>query len=201
MSKSRLEAFSDGVIAIIITIMVLELHVPEGHTLAALHAVLPAFLCYVLSFLYVAIYWHNHHHLMQLVRQVNGKVLWANTLLLFLLSLVPFATSWMGESGFRTWPVALYGIVLMLCGAAYNILEYCLRQAEGNASLVRKTLGNDNKARLSVLLYLLAVGLAFANTYFSLGIYALVAGIWLVPERRVEQSLRENVENFNHGGH
>jgi uncharacterized membrane protein len=201
MSKSRLEAFSDGVIAIIITIMVLELRVPHDDSLEALRAVLPVFLCYALSFLYVAIYWHNHHHLMQLVQHVNGTVLWANTLLLFLLSLVPFTTTWMGESGFTTWPVALYGIILMLCGAAYNLLEYCLQRADGNESLVRKTLGADNKARLSVLLYVLAVGLAFANSYVSLGIYALVAGIWLVPERRVERSLREHNGDANHRVH
>ncbi len=191
MSKSRLEAFSDGVLAIIITIMVLELRVPHEGSLEALRALLPIFFCYALSFLYVAIYWHNHHHLMQLVRRINGSVLWANTFLLFCLSLVPFTTAWMGENGFGKWPVVFYGIVLMCCGAAYNILELCLHRAEGPKSLVHSALGGDTKARLSVLFYLIAVGLAFVNTSFSVAIYGIVAAMWLIPDRRDERTLRQ----------
>ncbi|MBS1616099.1 MAG: DUF1211 domain-containing protein [Bacteroidetes bacterium] len=189
MKKSRLEAFSDGVIAIIITIMVLELKVPHGDSLADLAAILPIFLAYILSFLYVAIYWHNHHHLLQLVRHINGRVLLANTFLLFWLSLVPFATAWMGENGFSKWPVVLYGLIMMMCGGAYNLLEHFLIQAEGAGSLVRKTMGNDRKARISVILYLSAIGLAFLDTRFSLAVYALVAGTWLIPDRRAERHL------------
>ncbi len=191
MKKSRLEAFSDGVIAIIITIMVLELRVPHGDSLSDLLGILPIFLAYILSFLYVAIYWHNHHHLFQLVRHINGKVLLANTFLLFWLSLVPFATAWMGENGFTRWPIVLYGIIMMFCGAAYNLLEHFLIQAEGQHSLVRQSMGNDKKARISVLLYLSAIGLAFLNTWLSLAIYALVAGTWLIPDRRAERHLKQ----------
>ena len=189
MSKSRLEAFSDGVLAIIITIMVLELRVPRGADFSALRPLFPILLTYVLSFVYVGIYWNNHHHLLHAAKQVNGSVLWANLHLLFWLSLFPFVTGWMGENGFAAHPVALYGIVLMMAGVAYWILERTIIRTEGRGSLLAKAVGNDRKGILSVAIYAIAVPLAFVGHWISQGLYVFVALIWLVPDRRIEKVL------------
>lgn len=189
MSKSRLEAFSDGVIAILITIMVLELRVPEGADPAALRPLIPVFLSYVLSFIYLGIYWNNHHHLFQIVQTVSGRVLWANMHLLFWLSLVPFVTAWMGENGFATWPVALYGVVLLLAAVAYFILTRALLAVHAADSPLAKALGRDFKGKISLLFYLIAIPLAFFVPWLSGGIYMAVALLWLVPDRRVEKTL------------
>ncbi len=189
MTKGRLEAFSDGVMAIIITIMVLELKVPHGDTLQALRPLIPVFGCYVLSFVYVAIYWNNHHHMLHIVKHINGAVLWANTHLLFWLSLVPFATNWMGENHFTTWPVVGYGFILFMCGAAYSILSTTLEKAEGKDSQLRAAIGTDGKGKLSVALYVAAIGLAFVHPAISLCIYAGVAAMWFIPDRRVERHI------------
>ncbi|MDQ6610073.1 MAG: TMEM175 family protein [Bacteroidota bacterium] len=189
MRKSRLEAFSDGVLAIIITIMVLEMKVPHGSELASIKPLLPVFFSYVLSFIYIGIYWNNHHHMMQVVEQVNGRILWANMHLLFWLSLVPFVSGWMGENNFTTWPVVLYGAVLFMNGVAYYILERYLVQLHGKASLLAKAVGKDPKGILSVFIYLVAIGLAFVNAWISLGLYALVALIWIIPDSRIEKTV------------
>lgn len=189
MTKGRLEAFSDGVIAIIITIMVLELHAPEETTLAALQPLLPVFLSYVLSFVYVGIYWNNHHHLLQAARQVNGAVLWANLHLLFWLSLVSFVTAWMGEHEFATWPVAIYGVVLWLAGLAYYLLERALIALHGSDSMLARVIGSDAKGILSLVLYTVAILIAFVQPLVSLGLYALVAIMWLIPDRRIEKTV------------
>jgi uncharacterized membrane protein len=189
MSKNRLEAFSDGVLAIIITIMVLELSVPEEPTLAALMPILPTFLSYVLSFIFLGIYWNNHHHLLQATESVNGRVLWANLHLLFWLSLIPFTTAWMGETNFAALPVALYGINLLLAGIAYFILAHALISLHGVDSALAEALGNDFKGKISVLIYLLAVPLAFYSPLVAGALYVLVAVIWLVPDRRIENIL------------
>lgn len=189
MRKSRVEAFSDGVLAIIITIMVLEMKVPHGSNLAAIKPLLPVFFSYVLSFIYIGIYWNNHHHLMQAAEQVNGRVLWANMHLLFWLSLVPFASGWMGENNFTTWPVVLYGVILFMNGVAYYILERFLVQLHGRDSLLAKAVGIDPKGILSVVVYLVAIGLAFVNARISLGLYGVVAIIWLIPDSRIEKKV------------
>jgi uncharacterized membrane protein len=187
MSKGRLEAFSDGVLAIIITIMVLELKVPHGTELASLSPLLPVFLSYVLSFLYVGIYWNNHHHMFQAVRTVNGHVLWANLHLLFWLSLIPFVTGWMGENHFGPWPVALYGIVLFCAGTAYFILTRALIACHGRDSSIAIALGEDFKGKASVLFYVVAIALALFQPWVSFAIYVLVALWWLIPDRRFER--------------
>ena len=189
MSKSRLEAFSDGVIAILITIMVLELSAPEGATLAALRPLLPVFLSYVLSYVYVGIYWNNHHHLFQVVRHVNGRVLWANLHLLFWLSLVPFATAWMGENSFAAWPVALYGVVLLLAAVAYFLLTRALLAVHDEDSTLAQALGSDFKGRISLLIYAIAIGAVVISPWLSFALYVLVAVIWLLPDRRIERTL------------
>jgi uncharacterized membrane protein len=191
MSKGRLEAFSDGVLAIIITIMVLELRVPEGADLAALQPLLPIFLSYLLSFVFIGIYWNNHHHLLQAVRRVNGPVLWANLHLLFWLSLVPFVTSWLGENHLAAWPVALYGVPLLLAGVAYYILARTLIVYHGQDSPLALALGQDFKGKISVVIYALAIPLAFVNTWFACALYIAVAIMWLVPDRRIEKILVE----------
>jgi uncharacterized membrane protein len=178
------------VIAIIITVMVLELKVPEGDGLSALRPMWPVFLSYVLSFLMVAIYWNNHHHLMQAVKQVNGAILWANTHLLFWLSLMPFVTAWMGENHFAGWPVAIYGTVLLLAGLAYSILTRALVSYHGSDSVLAKSLGGDFKGNASLVLYVVALALALYRPRFSLAIYFLVAMLWLIPDRRIERNLR-----------
>jgi uncharacterized membrane protein len=187
--KSRLEAFSDGVLAIIITIMVLEMKVPHGEDLAALQPLLPVFLSYVLSFLYVGIYWNNHHHMLQAARHVSGKVLWANLHLLFWLSLFPFVTGWMGENHFAPLPSALYGGVLLMAGTAYWILARTIIATEGTESLLREAIGKDHKGTASVVLYALAIPLAFASPWIAQAIYVGVALVWLIPDQRIERLL------------
>jgi uncharacterized membrane protein len=189
MSKGRLEAFSDGVIAIIITIMVLEFSVPHKATLAALRPPIPIFLSYVLSFIYIGIYWNNHHHLFQVVQRVNGRALWANLHLLFWLSLVPFATAWLDESHFSLWPTVLYGVLLLMAGVAYYILSRVLLAQHDADSALATALGRDYKGILSLLIYLVAIVLAFVNPQFSLALYVLVALIWLIPDRRIEKKV------------
>jgi uncharacterized membrane protein len=190
VGKSRLEAFSDGVIAIIITIMVLELKVPHGSSLASLRPLLPVFLSYVLSFVYVGIYWNNHHHMLHASSRVSGGVLWANLHLLFWLSLFPFATGWMGENHFSAWPSALYGVVLLMAACAYWLLQQTIIAVEGPDSLLKAALGRDWKGRLSPLLYLLAIASTFWLPWIALLIYVVVALLWLVPDRRIERALR-----------
>ncbi|MCC6650876.1 MAG: DUF1211 domain-containing protein [Candidatus Eisenbacteria bacterium] len=189
MTKSRLEAFSDGVIAIIITIMVLEIHVPSGHQLSDLRGVLPVLFGYLLSFVFVGIYWNNHHHMLQAVRHVNGPILWANLHLLFWLSLVPFATSWMGHSGIEPGPVAFYGLVLLMSGVAYFILARALIARHGNDSLLARALGSDVKGIVSLVCYTIAIGTAFVMPMASVALFVAVAILWLVPDRRIERHL------------
>jgi uncharacterized membrane protein len=187
MTKSRLEAFSDGVIAIIITIMVLELTVPHGDTLDVLAPLLPVFLSYVLSFTNVGIYWNNHHHMLHAARHINGPVLWGNLHLLFWLSLFPFVTAWMGENHFGMWPVALYGVVSLMAGTAYYILARLLVRCNGADSPIARALGHDFKGKISVLMYALAIALAFASPWVAIALYVAVAVMWLVPDRRFER--------------
>ena len=187
MDKSRLEAFSDGVVAIIITIMVLELKVPHSAELAALAPILPAFLTYVLSFVYVAIYWNNHHHMLHTVTKVSGGMLWANLHLLFWLSLFPFATGWMGENHFAPLPTAVYGGVLLAAAIAYTTLQATIIAAQGDGSLLARAVGRDRKGKLSALLYAIAIPVAFVNQAISQAIFVLVACVWLVPDRRIER--------------
>jgi len=187
MGKSRVEAFSDGVIAIIITIMVLELDVPHGVTLAALEPVLPVLLGYALSFVYVGIYWNNHHHLFQAVRGISGGVLWLNLHLLFWLSLLPFVTAWMGEAGVATVPVAAYGAVLFMCAASYAMLEHRLLRLHGaNATLVQ-AIGADRKGWLSLLLYASGIALGFVHAWLGLAVYVVGALVWCIPDSRIER--------------
>jgi uncharacterized membrane protein len=189
MSKGRLEAFSDGVMAIIITIMVLEMKVPHGADWAALRPLLPVFLSYVLSFIFLGIYWNNHHHLFQAIRHVNGRVLWANLHLLFWLSLTPFVTGWMGENHFAAWPVALYGTVLLLAGFAYFILTRVLIAHHGRDSALATALGRDFKGKVSLVCCAVAIPLAFVNSWFASALYVLVAVMWFIPDRRIEKAL------------
>jgi uncharacterized membrane protein len=185
MRTARLEAFSDGVLAIIITIMVLELKVPHGHELADLRPLLPKFGSYALSFVFIGIYWGNHHHMLHAASRVNGAILWSNLHLLFWLSLVPVVTEWMGENGYAQVPVAVYGLVMLLAGIAYYILARTLVHEHGPESQIAVALGNDAKARLSVLLYAIAIGMAFVNTRIAIATYVIVAIMWLVPDRRM----------------
>jgi uncharacterized membrane protein len=191
MGRGRLEAFSDGVLAIIITIMVLELKVPHGADLAALRPLIPVFLSYVLSFIFIGIYWSNHHHLLHAVQHVNGRVLWANLHLLFWLSLTPFVTGWMGENHFAAWPVALYGADLLFAAIAYFILTRVLISYHGRDSALAKALGKDFKGKVSVVFYAAAIPLAFVNSWMACGLYVLVAIMWLIPDRRIERALTE----------
>ncbi len=189
MGRNRLEAFSDGVIAIIITIMVLELKVPRGEGLEALRPLIPVFLCYVLSFVYVGIYWNNHHHMLHTSRKVTGPILWANLHLLFWLSLFPFATGWMGENHFAAAPSAFYGVVLLMAAVAYWILQQLIIASQGPDSLLKKAIGRDWKGKISPLIYLMAIPTAFWSQKISQVLYVLVALIWLVPDRRIENAL------------
>jgi uncharacterized membrane protein len=193
MGKGRLEAFSDGVFAIIITIMVLELKVPHHEKSVAgmkdLEPLIPVFVSYVLSFVFVAIYWNNHHHLLQACQRVNGGTLWANVHLLFWLSLVPFVTSWMGENSFAPVPVALYGFVLLMAAVAFTVLAHMLVQLHGQESALAAALGSDTKGRMSLVLYASAIPLAFGNRWMALAIYFIVAAIWLIPDRRIERTV------------
>ncbi len=189
MSKERVEAFSDGVIAIIITVMVLGLTAPHGADLTALLPLAPIFLSYVLSFVFLGIYWNNHHHLLQAIQQVDGRVLWANLHLLFWLSLIPFVTGWMGENQFAAWPVALYGVVLLFAAVAYFILTRALISLQGTNSILANALGRDVKGKVSVVIYLAAIPLALVNSWLAFALYVLVAVVWLVPDRRIEKTL------------
>ena len=191
MSKGRLEAFSDGVIAIIITIMVLELRTPHGTDLAALAPLWPKFASYAVSFVFLGIYWNNHHHLLQATRHVDGRILWANMHLLFWLSLFPFATAWTGDSHFAPLPVATYGVVQLLAGCAYYILSHLLVARHGADSALARAVGSDFKGRLSLALYAVAVGVAFAMPWISCAIFVGVMIMWLVPDRRIEKVLAE----------
>ena len=189
MGKTRLEAFSDGVIAVIITIMVLELKAPQGEGIEALTALAPTFLSYVLSFIYVGIYWNNHHHMMHAAHKVTGAMLWANLYLLFWLSLIPFATNWMGESHAASMPTVLYGFVLLMAAIAYFILQWQIIGAEGQHSLLKQAIGSDWKEKLSLVLYSIGIVAAFWSPRISQTLYALVALIWLIPDRRIENAL------------
>ncbi len=195
MRRDRLTAFSDGVIAIIINIMVLDLKVPQGTDLKALAGQIPVFLSYVLSFIYIAIYWNNHHHLLHTVTRVSGRILWANNHLLFWLSLVPFATGWMGENRFASLPTAIYGVAMLMPAAAWYLLQIAINRSHGAASLLAKALGSDIKGKVSPILYLLGIALAFLSPWISVAIYALVAAIWLVPDRRIEHALALEFEH------
>jgi uncharacterized membrane protein len=189
VTKSRLEAFSDGVIAILITIMVLNLHTPHGTTWQALRGELPVLLAYVLSFVYLGIYWNNHHHMLQAVTHVSGAALWANLNLLFWLSLIPFVTAWMSESSFPTVPVVVYGIVLTAAGFAWVLLQSRLLRIEGEGSLLAASVGADVKGRISLLVYLAGIGLSFADRWLGIAAYVTVALMWFIPDRRVERTL------------
>jgi uncharacterized membrane protein len=194
MDTRRLEAFSDGVLAIIITIMVLELKVPHSADFAALWPLWPVFLSYILSFVYVAIYWNNHHHMLHAAQRVNGSVLWANSHLLFWLSLIPFTTGWMGENHFAPVPTALYGAVLLMAAIAYWILQWALIREHGDDSLLTKAVGADLKGKLSPLLYFIAIVSTFFQQWIAQAIYVLVALLWLLPNRRIERTVRRHAE-------
>ncbi len=194
MTKTRLEAFSDAVIAIIITIMVLQLSVPHGNDLRALRPLLPVLMSYVMSFLYVGIYWNNHHHMIHTVRHVNGNILWANLHLLFWLSLIPFVTRWIGESGFARTPSALYGVVLLMSAIAYFILQTVILWRHGKNSLLARAIGKDLKGKISPPLYLVAIISTFFYEWIAVGIYVLVSLIWLIPDRRIERIFEQEKE-------
>lgn len=194
MGKTRLEAFSDGVIAILITIMVLEMKVPHGGTLDALLPVWPVFLSYILSFVYVGIYWNNHHHMLHTCRKVTGGILWANLHLLFWLSLIPFASGWVGENHFDSAPAALYGVVLLMAAIAYFILQQQIIATQGEDSLLKKAVGTDWKGKLSPITYATAIPLAFWYPLLSMALYVAMALIWLIPDRRIEKALKNHEE-------
>lgn len=187
MNKNRLEAFSDGVLAIIITIMVLEIKVPHGENFSDLLQLFPKFLSYILSFIYVGIYWNNHHHLLQSLTKVNGRILWANLHLLFWLSLIPVSTGWMGEHNFAKAAITLYGVILFMAAVAFWFLQNIIISSEGKNSLLAKAVGNDLKGKISNILYLAAIGLSFYNQWIPAAIYIIVAFIWLIPDKRIEK--------------
>ena len=189
MNKGRFEAFSDGVIAVIITIIVLEMRAPHGESIEALAPVVPVFLSYVLSFVYVGIYWSNHHHMLHATSEVTGSMLWANLHLLFWLSLIPFTTGWMGENHFAAAPTALYGLVLLFAAIAYRILQQLIIASQGQESILKKAIGRDWKGRLSLVVYAVAIPMAFVSRGISLGLYLLMALVWLVPDNRIEKAL------------
>lgn len=191
MGKERLEAFSDGVIAIIITIMVLEIRTPDSAEISALFPIFHAFISYILSFIYLAIYWNNHHHMLKATERVNGRILWANMHLLFWLSLIPFMTDWMGENHFAPVPTAFYGVVLLMAALAYFILQAAILSEHGKNSLLARAVGKDIKGKISPVLYALAILSTLLNTWIALSLYALVALMWLVPDRRIEKSMRD----------
>ena len=194
MGTNRLEAFSDGVIAIIITIMVLELKIPHGATLSTLRPLLPVFLSYALSFVYAGIYWNNHHHMLHLTEKVNGAILWANLHLLFWLSLTPFVTGWMGANHFAAIPMALYGLVLLMCGMAYSILQKTIIASQGSGSRLAQAVGRDVKGKVSLVCYALAIPLACVQQWMAGGLYVLVAIMWLIPDRRIEHVFVDSVK-------
>jgi len=189
MGKARLEAFSDGVIAVIITIMVLDLKIPKGVRPSDLLELAPVFFSYLLSYLYVAIYWNNHHHMLHTVQRVTGGILWANLHLLFWLSLVPFTTGWMAENRFATWPTFAYGMVLLLAAIAYYVLQTCVIRKHGADSVLARAVGADLKGKLSPILYLAAIAVTFVETRMAMAIYVVVALIWLIPDRRIERAI------------
>ena len=189
MSTGRMEAFSDGVLAIVITVMVLELPTPHGTTWAALHEALPVLLSYVLSFVYVGIYWSNHHHMLQATDRVTGLILWANLHLLFWLSLIPFTTAWMGENHFAATPAAAYGLVLLAAAIAYYALQQAIIRDQGPDSRLARAVGRDRKGKLSPLIYLVAIGLSFVNHWLAVAVYVGAALLWLIPDRRVERTM------------
>ncbi len=193
MNKGRLEAFSDGVLAIIITIMVLEMKVPHGDSFDSLKPLIPVFISYVLSFIYIGIYWNNHHHMMHTIKHVNGQVLWANIHLLFWLSLIPFATGWMGENHFAKWPVLIYGFVLCMAGIAYTLLMLALIKVNGKQSLLAIAMGKDWKGKLSIIFYLAGMGLCFVHPLIGMAFYTITAIIWIIPDRRIEKKLNEQL--------
>jgi len=195
MNRTRLEAFSDGVLAIIITIMVLEIKVPHGNDFEALKPLIPVVISYILSFIYIGIYWNNHHHMMHTVKRVSGGILWANLHLLFWLSLVPFTTGWIGENHFAPIPMAMYGIVLLMAAIAYFILQNQIIRTQGEHSLLARAVGNDIKGKMSPILYSLAIGSNFISQWISGGLYVLVALIWLIPDKRIEIILRSENEH------
>jgi uncharacterized membrane protein len=192
MNKGRLEAFSDGVIAILITIMVLELKIPHGADFEAIRPLFPVFVTYILSFIYLGIYWNNHHHLLQATAHINGAILWANLHLLFWLSLVPFVTNWMGENYHESLPTAIYGVVLFAAGAAYYILQTLIVREQGENSTIKTALGKDIKGKISPLIYIAAIILAFVNSYIADALYVLVALMWLIPDRRIELKINHD---------
>ncbi|HMJ47209.1 MAG TPA: TMEM175 family protein [Ferruginibacter sp.] len=189
MGKGRLEAFSDGVLAIIITIMVLEIKVPHGDSPEVLKPLFPVVLSYILSFIYIGIYWNNHHHMMHAAHKVNGAILWTNIHLLFWLSLVPFATAWMGENHFSKWPVALYGMILLMASIAYYFLAHSLTNLHGKNSTLGIAIGKDRKGIISSILYVIGIALSFINPYLGFSVYTLVAAIWFIPDSRIEKKL------------
>jgi len=191
MRSERLQAFTDGVVAVIITIMVLEMHPPEAVTPQALLALWPVFLSYILSFIYVGIYWNNHHHFAHLIHEVTGGILWANLGLLFFLSLIPFTTAWAGEHGFAPLPTALYGVSLLMTALAWSVLQFTIMRAQGRESALKQALGADWKGKISSVLYLAGIGLAFVAPAVSYVMYAAVAALWIVPDRRIERFLKE----------
>jgi uncharacterized membrane protein len=196
MNKNRLEAFSDGVLAIIITIMILEIKVPKGETFNDLKSLFPIFVSYILSFIYIGIYWNNHHHLLQSVTKVNGKILWANLHLLFWLSLIPFVTGWMGEHHFAKATMTMYGLILLFCAIAFVLLQNLIISNEGKNSLLSKAVGKDNKGKLSLGLYLIAIVCSFYNEWISAAVYFTVAMIWLMPDPRIEKEINAKTGNL-----
>lgn len=191
MNKNRLESFSDGVIAIIITIMVLQLGIPHSPELSALYPIIPIFLGYILSFIYVGIYWNNHHHLLQTLHNVSGEILWINLMLLFWLSLFPFTTAWMAENHFQTWPTALYGIVLLMAAISFYLLQRQIIKNEGEKSILKKALVHNYKEKISAICYVLAIGFALFIPHISQVLYVLVAVLWFVPDRRIERIMNQ----------
>ena len=192
MNKNRLEAFSDGVLAIIITIMILEIKVPEDNSFESLKPLIPVILSYVLSFVYVGIYWNNHHHMLQAVKKVNGSILWSNLFLLFWLSLIPFGTSWIGSQHFAAVPMSVYGFILLMCAVSYTILANKIIKLEGKESLLYKAVGNDKKGKLSLICYILAIPLAFISPWISGLLYIAVALMWIIPDSRIEKQINTN---------
>jgi uncharacterized membrane protein len=194
MGPQRMEAFSDGVIAIIITIMVLEMKVPHGDDFTSLKPVIPIFMSYILSFIIIGIYWNNHHHMMHAVHHINGRILWANTHLLFWLSLIPFTSGWMGENHFAMWPVIMYGVVLCMAGVAYFILAKFLLQLHGKGSTLGVAIGSDRKGKMSVLFYIVGICLCFVHPWLGVLSYSLVTAMWFIPDKRIEKTLVDKSE-------
>lgn len=192
MNKNRLEAFSDGVLAIIITIMILEIKVPEDNSFESLKPLIPVILSYVLSFVYVGIYWNNHHHMLQVVKKVNGSILWGNLFLLFWLSLIPFATSWIGSQHFSEVPMSVYGFILLMCAISYTLLQNKIIKLEGKDSILYKAVEKDKKGKISLVCYILAVPLAFVSPWISGLLYTTVALIWVIPDARIEKQINKN---------